>query len=555
MRKVIILLSCVTAVLLAGYGSYRGYKVWKERHFLAMARNFLAKSDGRNAALSLQQALAANPKDTEAYRLMAQLAEAGGSQSALLYRSRVVELNPKSAEDRLALAQTALIFREYAVATNALEGVSDEARKTAAYHNVSGAVAAATSRIAEAEAHFQEACRLEPTNQSSQLNLAIVRLAGTNALDVAEARITLQRIISHPNRPVLYCAALRGLIHDAMHSKQTETALALSQQLIQDTNSAFSDKLLRLDVLRELKSSELERCLTSFQREATNKMQVFELGTWKATKTSPAEALSWLVTIPAANSSTPPVAVLVSECRVAVSDWSNLYSALTNQNWADLEFLRHAFIMRSLREQGLSAAAKAEWDQVLKAANGQRPSLSMLFRTVAQWKWDSEAEEVLWAIVNRFPDETWAFQSLGGRLFVNGRTRPLLSLLNQELKRFPANLSLKNNLASVALLLDANELKPYELARDVYDRVPTNAAFASTYAYSLLLQQKPADALKVMRQLAPQQLDDPAIAGYYGLILKANGDATRGKTYLSWAFRAKHLPEEEKLFRRAEEGG
>jgi predicted Zn-dependent protease len=264
--------------------------------------------------------------------------------------------------------------------------------------------------------------------------------------------------------------------------------------------------------------------------------------------------LSWLVTVSPAIVSTPPVAVLVSECRVAVGDWALLYSSLTNQNWAELDFLRHAFSMRALREQRLSAAAKAEWDQVLKAANGQRQSLIMLVRTLAQWKWNSEAEEVLWAIVNRFPDETWAFQSLSKELLVNGRTRPLMTLLSQESKRFPADLSIKNNLASIALLLDASELKPYDLAREVYDRVPTNAAYASTYAYSLLLQQKPSDAFKVMQQLKPQQLDDPAIAGYYGLILKATGDTNKANTYLSWASRAKLLPEEQKLFERAKAG-
>lgn len=554
MRKIIIILSCFTAVLLAGYGGYRGLTVWKEKHLLAMARNFLAKSDSRNAQLSLQQALVANPKNVEANRLMAQLAEAGHSQSALLYRSRLVELNPRSAEDRLALAQSALMFRDYTTATNALAGVSDEGRKTATYHNVAGAVAAFANELPQAAAHFEEACRIEPTNQAPQINLAIIRLRGTNELDTAEARIALQRVVANPNRPALRCAALRDLIADALRSKQTETARSLSKELIQDTNSLFSDKLLRLDVLQETKSSELTSSLTAFQGEATNKTRVFELGDWQATKNSPAEALKWLVTVPSATASTPPVAVLISECRVAVKDWATLYSSLTNQNWAELEFLRHAFTMRALREQDLTAASKAEWDQVLKAANGQRQSLTTLLRTLAQWNWNDEAEEVLWAIVNRFPDERWAFRSLGKQLFLNGRTRPLMTLLSQESKRFPTDLSIKNNLAAIALLLEANELKPCEMAREVYDRAPTNSDFASTYAYALLIQQKPADAFKVMQQLTPQQRDVPRIAGYYGLILKANGETDKGNTYLSWAFKGKLLPEEQKLFERARAG-
>jgi Flp pilus assembly protein TadD len=106
-----------------------------------------------------------------------------------------------------------------------------------------------------------------------------------------------------------------------------------------------------------------------------------------------------------------------------------------------------------------------------------------------------------------------------------------------------------------ALLLDAQELKPYDLAREVYQQSPTNASYVSTYAFSLYLKGKNAEALKVMKTLKPQQLQDPAIAGYYGLILKATGDRARARTYLDWASSKAHLlPEEKKLFDQAKAG-
>jgi hypothetical protein len=42
MKKLIIILSCCSAVLLFGYVGYRGYKVWKQSHLLTMANNYLA---------------------------------------------------------------------------------------------------------------------------------------------------------------------------------------------------------------------------------------------------------------------------------------------------------------------------------------------------------------------------------------------------------------------------------------------------------------------------------------------------------------------------------
>jgi predicted Zn-dependent protease len=125
---------------------------------------------------------------------------------------------------------------------------------------------------------------------------------------------------------------------------------------------------------------------------------------------------------------------------------------------------------------------------------------------------------------------------------------------SQQFKRSPASLPIKNDLAMTALLLDAQELKPHDLARELYQEAPTNAAYASTYAFSLHLQKKDAEALKVMQQLPPKALEDPAIAGYYGLILTATGDRAKARTYLQWASKAKLLPEEHKLFERARAG-
>jgi hypothetical protein len=49
-------------------------------------------------------------------------------------------------------------------------------------------------------------------------------------------------------------------------------------------------------------------------------------------------------------------------------------------------------------------------------------------------------------------------------------------------------------------------------------------------------------------------LEDPSIAGYYGLILKATGNPEKARVYFDRAGRAKLLPEEKKLFDRARAG-
>jgi len=102
-----------------------------------------------------------------------------------------------------------------------------------------------------------------------------------------------------------------------------------------------------------------------------------------------------------------------------------------------------------------------------------------------------------------------------------------------------------------ALLLNAKELRPHDLARDVYKKAPTNAAYASTYAFSLHLQKKNEEALKVFDGLKPEQLAAPAVAVYYVLVLRAIGDDARVSKYLEIARRASLLPEERKLLQQA----
>ena len=555
MRKTFTILLCGIAVLLAGYVGYRSYKVWKCSHLMGLAHQFLVKRDGRDALLCVQQVLRSDPHNLDATRMMAQLTAATGSPSALLWWSRVVELKPNSLDDRLALAQTAIMMGNYPTATNALAGVDPTGTNTVAYQNVAGAVAATANHPAQAEAHFLEAARLDPGNESVQLNLAMVRLTGSNDLDQAEARIMLQRISLGATNASLRSDALRDLCVDALRHRQVDTALSLSKQLVQETNSTFQDRLMRLDVLRATKNASFTPTLTTFRREAANDPgEISALATWQMERISAPETLMWLRTLAPAMQTNLTVEVLVAECCTMDRDWSGLQSSIEKQHWAELEFFRHAFLSLALRGQGLADSAKAEWELALQASEGRQASLAMLLRLAAQWHWQNEAEEILRMIVNRYPTDQGAVQALSQMLFVEGRTKSLMQLYGQETKLFPSSLSMKNNLAMTALLLDAQELKPYDLAREVYQQSPTNASYVSTYAFSLYQQGKNAEALKVMKTLSPGELQNPSVAGYYGLILKATGDRAKARAYLAWTAKAQLLPEEKILFDQARAG-
>ena len=560
MRKVIIAISGCIVMLLLGYTGYRGYKVWKQNHLVAMAKTFAARFDARNELLCLQQALQVNPRNLEACRLMAGLTEAGRSGSALVWRERVVELNPRSLEDRLALVNTALAFRDYASASNALAGADEPDRQTSTYQNIAGVVAIALGQMPEAEKHFGEAVRLDPLNPSPALNLAVLRLRGSNALDLAAARADMKQISATATNFSLRAQATRELIVDAMRFKDYAGALTLSRELASPTNAIFSDKIARLTVLKVAQSPELEAAIGQYQREAAaDPAKLDELTPWLAAQISPASALAWLRSLPVQTQTNQPAALLIAECQVDLQDWAGLQGSLTKQNWAEQDFYRHAFLARALRAKNLGGASTGEWELALKSANEQKyistnkGALRALYNLAAAWKWRDEAEETLWAVVNRYPEESSAAITLQDALVEAGRTRPLMQLLSIQTKRFPANLGLKNDLALVAMLLGSQEIDPYRMAREVYEKAPQNPYYASTHAFALYLQKQYADALKVMQQINLAQLNDAQIAGYYGLILKATGNGPLAKTYLAMPFskKAKLLPEEQKMFQQA----
>lgn len=552
MRKAIIAIFCCIVLLLLGYAGYQGYQVWKQSHLVAMARGFAQAGDVRNEQICLQLALKTNPRNPEACRLMANVAESLHSPEALVWRHRAFELNPKSLDDRLALVQTALVFKDYATATNTLAGVDAAGQQMPAYHNLAGVVALELGDAAGAKAHFSAAAQLEPANLAPRLNLALVRLRDTNAAELLAAREDLKQISLTATNLSIRRQATREMIVDALRAKDTAAAAGLAAGFAQATNADFADRLLRLDVLKAAGSDEFKPALAGCQRDAAaDPIKLAQLTPWLMVNTTPARTLAWLSGLPLPVRTNQPAVLQIAECQMLTQDWPGLQAGLGKQDWAELEFMRHAFLARALRGQNMAGTSAAEWEVALRQARDQKGALIELFQLAAAWQWTDEAEEILWVVVNRYPEEAWAVPVLRRALIIGGRTRPLMQLFNVQAKRSPDDIEIKNNLAMTAMLLGDTVSNPYELARTVYERAPENPDYAATYAFALYLQKKYFDARKIMEKISPKDLNNPSASGYYGLLLQATGDSARAKVYLKWALKGQLMPEEKKMFEQA----
>src|SRR5260370_31235229 len=94
----------------------------------------------RDASLAARSILEMKRSSARAARIRAQLAERGGERSALDWRRKVVQLDPHSVDDVLALVRCAVQFSDIPTAELTLGAVDENSRDTASYHKASALV-------------------------------------------------------------------------------------------------------------------------------------------------------------------------------------------------------------------------------------------------------------------------------------------------------------------------------------------------------------------------------------------------------------------------------
>jgi len=178
--------------------------------------------------------------------------------------------------------------------------------------------------------------------------------------------------------------------------------------------------------------------------------------------------------------------------------------------------------------------------------------LVKLDQLTTAWGWSQERTDVLQEVISGFPKEVWAEEELVGLFYATGNTHALASLLDKLYAADPSNLRIKNNLATVLMLLKSDAPKAHRLAFESYSNSTNNPFFACTYAYSLLLQSKPEEAVRILGSLNTDNLRNPSIAAYYGVVEAEAGHKDAAKEALKLATTARLLPEEMELVRKAE---
>ena len=541
------------AVLLAliFWGGLTGLHQWQERRFVRRAAAYLSGGDFKTASINARRAFQLDPRSAGAARVLAQIAERAADGTELDWRRKVLELQPGGIDDVLALVRAELRSNQLSAAEKTLRSLGDSAGQVAAYHAAWGRLSEMRKNLAEAERSWAKTVELAPKNAGFRMQLALIQLQAADATKREAARAALEALRLDPTQRA---AATRALIIDgASHGADSQRLASLAKDLQSYPEKTFTDRVLYAEVLRQLHDPAYGEYLADLEKEAIRSSpDLVSLFSWMTGSGQSADAIKLLGTIPAESLAKWPVPLAVAEAFLKATDWEGLRQFARGGPWVGFDFLRHAYLARAARAVSDDLAAGEEWVEAQKLASNKPQPLLLLTRTVSAWGWEPETVELLWAVSKNPEARPDALQQLYQHYAERGDTAGLYRVLVRSAEIAQGNLTVQNNLAQISLLLDADTERARRLAAELVRKEPANAAYVSTYAFSLYQQGEIGGALRALQQLSEEQLQTPSVAAYFGIVLTAAGEKEKARIYLERAQQAFLLPEEKALVAKAQ---
>ncbi len=541
----------IILLLVLGWGGHRLYRNWQEDHLVRRAAAFMSGGDLKTASLNARRALQLNPKNLGATRVIAQIAEKTGDRTALDWRRKVLELNPASLDDALALVRCGLWFNDLGTAEQTLNALGDSAKQKPEFHAASGRLAEMKKDATAAEGHWARAAELAPEETAYRFQLALVQLGSNAPAKREKALAALEGLRSDPKER---SAATRTLIVDgAAHRGDPERLRSLASDLQGYPDAPFSDRIIYLEILRQLHDPAYDEYLSKLKAETrAEPSDLASLLSWMIRNQMSAEAIAFANSFSAEAQTKWPVPLAIAEAHAQAKNWTQLERLTKNGSWPANDFLRRAYLARAFRGEERTLASEQELAAAQQEAASNPQALATLGQTIADWGWQNEAVELLWALTKNPETRLSALQSLYEHYAKIPDTSGLYRTLTRFAEISPNDANIQNNLAQISLLLGADVEHARKLAADLIARDPSNAVYNSTYAFALLSKGDTKGALKIMDGLTADQLRDPSVATYYGLVLSAAGQKEKAREFLHRSSEANLLPEEKALVAKAE---
>jgi thioredoxin-like negative regulator of GroEL len=551
-ERLAILIACVAvgivlATVCFTYGS-RFYRNWRENRLLKHAGALLQQGNYNGAETEAREALQFHTDSLPAFYVLAEATEAQNRLDTVAWRAQIARLAPERLDSHLNLASAALRFGELDTARKALDRVSPEDRKKAEFHVVAGWLARAEGDEAGLLEHFTAAAKQQPGNDTYQFNLAVLEIKSSEKSLREQARATLNRLSQVPE---FRAGALRALLNDAVDRNDLASADDLAQNLQMTQQVTFGDYLLCLNFYRKLDEKKFNALLEKVKPVAArNPSDLGALMDWMNNNGMAADVLKWTEKLSPDLTTKPPPAVSVAEAFAQVKNWSRLKRWARNGPWGQAEYIRlayQAYASRQSHQAGTDAEFDSLWRNAESAADDDVPHEVDLARLAGKWGFVAEAEQLWLRVARHTPNRREAYEALA-KIYRTNNDLPNLYRTMQHLhETAPGDATIAANYARLALLLDQNAAEGHRVAKEAYDRSPSDVNCAVTYAFSLYGQGRTAEGLDIIKKLPADQLHDPHAAVYTAVLLLDENQHEAAKEYIEAAHHGPIFVEERKL--------
>jgi hypothetical protein len=551
-RRIFAALILIAVVAAGCAGAYRvlkpRYLHWKAEKALAEARTLIAARDFPKAELALRVAVDSGA-GTEAVDVYAELLEAANVPSAVEARRTALKVKPGNLHAELALAVTAMRFRDLETAREALQGCSNADKASAEYRRVAAIFALSARQPALADYFLTGLEKEDPSDANTHLLHTALLLRIPDPQKAASARKEMLAIAEDPVRRL---AALRVLVDDALLRRDATAGRELGARLAATSGVTVNDLLVAATA--EALGSADRRPGPDLALRISNEARKGAVGAelyvqWLLVQRRLDEAQTWIASLPANLSSNPVVHRLRAAVAIQRDDWASVRDELAAGAWGPLSpaTLQFAFTAHSLRLKGETDLARQSWDAALAEAQGSESALSALARLARIWQWRAGVRDALLSTVRAFPARSENYPPLAALLRL-GRESLLLQEVfglwrgaNPDLQTAQYNWALTTLLvAPSALPTEANK-KMEEL--HAMDR--SNPYYATGYALSLAQLGRTKEACEVMDSLGKADLELPARAPYLAFIYASGHRLDDARAAIKRAPRPENLLPEE----------
>lgn len=508
---------------------------WHKRTAISVTRQWIDAGRLEYAAESLHRAVQLAPDRPETWQLAAELARLRGRKAEAADHSRhAAELEPNNPDLAITWATDALRAEKIEEANQALDKLSSVQLARSSYaQRILGEIARRAKQMTTAKEHFEAALRLDGSMAIDEVPLGIILL---NSTDLPARQRGIDFLTKWSTDHEWGAVSLRSLLSDAQRHDDHPAMLKWATALQAHPGCTMADMPNCLQALSLTDEKRFAGAIAILEKNhAVTPQAAAQLIGWLNQIGRSAEAVRWMNTLPPTGLEIPPVAVVGAEALRAVGDWSSLREFTQNKNWGpDLEFIRWAYAMEAARALGDESAATELWQTLYSHA--QLNGVHALFAgsTLFAWGRTEQAESLWWrAAEQEGQNAIEAFGTLARYYQTQRDAEGQYRVFRRLHSLRPQDPDVANNFAFFAALTNHEERIAENLARDNLAKEPKNRSYLATMAFVLLSQSQTDEAMNLLKPVAAEVENSPALAFVYGLVLAKTRHTTEARTILA----------------------